>query len=388
MTRAYRTKINRRNARQHLFTRLFSACLTLIALGGSFALRARQMPTPRVSIDDECTAISYAPDGRLVYATRHVFNLQKFQVQRDDIWILETDGRRRKILNGEKFTRGSEAFSYTITRLRWSPDATRIAAELVTTQVNAKGEEVSDNLLLFVGQDGKDVKIADGDNVVRGAIDGTYLVGNGKLAYLTETVKPNLMFSITTIESPGGRVFPLFDRHSFAAIAWNPKRGTAVAIEKNLSDASATRLVELNLMSEDYRRLATLDSYVGGLSFSPSAAKVAFFRDVNTLEIREMADPALVARVHVAYGTINWAPDEKSILVKRGLDRQEGDLVWVQLPTPAADPESGPAEAVTPPAQTPILNGQTFRDFALAPDGHSVAVILLAKHNLQIFDLP
>ncbi len=243
-------------------------------------------------------------------------------------------------------------------------------------------------MLLFVSQEGKDVKIADGDNVVRGAIDGTWLVGNGKLAYLTETVKPNLMFSITTIESPGGRVFPLFDRHSFAALAWNAKRGTAVAIEKNLTDASQTRLVELNLMSEDYRRLAILDSYVGGLSFSPSAGKVAFFRDINTLEVRQMADPALVARVHVAYGTINWAPDEKSVLVKRGLDRQEGDLVWVQLPAPAADPESGPADPVTPPASTPILNGQMFRDFALAPDGHSVAVILLAKHNLQVFDLP
>jgi len=387
MIRALRAKIRFRHADRQFLNALIAACLIAITLAAP-GLHAAQAPTPRISIDDDCTAISFSPDGRLAYATRHVFNLQKFQVQRDDIWILEKDGRRRKILNGERMSRGTEAFSYTITRLRWSPDASRVAAELVTTQVNAKGEQVEDNLLLFVNQEGKDVKIADGDNAVRGAIDGTWLVGNGKLAYLTETVKPNLMFSITTIESPGGHVFPLFDRHSFAALAWNAKRGTAVAIEKNLSDASQTRLVELNLMSEDYRRLATLDSYIGGLSFSPSASKVAFFRDINTLEIREMADPALVTRVHVAYGVINWAPDEKGVLVKRGLERQEGDLVWVQLPAPAADPESGPAEPVTPPAPTPILNGQTFRDFALAPDGHSVAVILLGKHALQIFDLP
>jgi hypothetical protein len=387
MTRAFRTKSKRRYTRYQFLNTFFAACIVTITFA-AIPTNTQQAPAPRVSIDDDCTAIAYTSDGRLAYATRHVFNLQKFQVQRDDIWILETDGRRRKILNGEKVTRGTEAFSYTITRLRWAPDGARIAAELVTTQVNPKGEEVPGNLLLFIGQDGKDVKIADGDNVVRGAIDGTYLVGNGKLAYLTETVKPNLMFSINIIESPGGHMFPLFDRHSFAALAWNAKRGTAVAIEKNLADASVTRLVELNLMSEDYRRLATLDSYVGGLSFSPSAAKVAYFRDINTLEIREMADPALVARVHVAYGTINWAPDEKTVLVKRGLDRQEGDLVWVSLPAPAADPESGPSEAITPPAPKPILNGQTFRDFALAPDGHSVAVILLAKHTLQIFDLP
>jgi dipeptidyl aminopeptidase/acylaminoacyl peptidase len=384
MTRPVLEKTNRR----HSFLKTFiAACVIAIALTAA-PVRAQQPPTPRITIDDDCTALAYAMDGRLAYATRHVFNLQKFQVQRDDIWILEKDGRRRKILNGEKMVRGAEAFSYTITRLRWSPDARRVAAELVTTQVNAKGDEVTENLLLFVNQEGKDVKIADGDNAVPGAIDGTWLAGNGKLAYLTETVKPNLMFSITTIESPGGRVFPLFDRHSFAALSWNAKLGTAVAIEKNLSDASVTRLVELNLMSEDYRRLATLDSYIGGLSFSPSGAKVAFFRDIDTLEVRDMTDPTLVARVNVDYGAINWAPDEKSVLVKRGLERQEGDLVWVQLPTLAADSENGPAAPVTPPAPTPILNGQKFRDFALAPDGHSVAVILLGKHNLQIFDLP
>lgn len=387
MTRVLRKKSEIRSAGHHFLKLSFGACFLAISLAG-FPVHAQQVPTPRISVDDDCSAIAFAPDGRLAYATRHIFNLQKFQVERDDIWILEKDGRRRKIVNGEKLARADEAFSYTITRLRWSPDATRIAAELVTTQVSAKGEQVAGNILLLVNQEGKEVKIADGDNIVHGAIDGTWLAGNGKLAYLTETVKPNLMFSITTIESPGGHVFPLFDRHAFAALAWSAKRGTAVAIEKNLTDASQTRLVELNLMSEDYRRLATLDSYIGGLSFSPSASKVAYFLDIDTMEVREMADPALVARIHVAYGAINWAPDGKSVLVKRGLDRQEGDLVWAQLPPSAVDPESGPADPVTPPTLTPILNGQMFRDFALAPDGHSVAVILLAKHNLQIFDLP
>jgi hypothetical protein len=383
MTPASRAKFN-----YHPFFQTLIAAFIIAITMCAAPIRAQQSPAPRITVDDDCTAIAYAADGRLAYATRHVFNLQKFQVQRDDIWILEKDGRRRKILNGEKMVRGAEAFSYTITRLRWSPDATRVAAELVTTQVNTKGDEVTGNLLLFVSQEGKDVKIADGDNAVPGAIDGTWLVGNGKLAYLTETVRPNLMFSITIIESPGGHVLPLFDRHSFAALSWNAKLGTAVAIEKNLSDASITRLVELNLMSEDYRRLAALDSYIGGLSFSPSGTKVTLFRDINTLEIRDMTDPTLVARVRVEYGAINWAPDEKSVLVKRGLERQEGDLVWVQLPTLAADPEGGPTAPATPSAPTPILGGQKFRDFALAPDGHSVAVIQLGKHNLQIFDLP
>ena len=387
MTRVLYTKTRHRFTPYRFSALMVTAFLVAIVFNTS-RLGALQAPTPRISIDDDCTAISYASDGRLAYATRHIFNLQKFQVQRDDIWILEKDGRRRKILNGEKMTRGVEAFSYTITRLRWAPDGTRIAAELVTTQVNSKGEQVEDNLLLLVNQDGREMKIADGDNVVRGAIDGTWLANGGKLAYLTETVKPNLMFSITTIGSPGGHVFPLFDRHSFAALAWNAKRGMAVAIEKNLDDASQTRLVELNLISEDYRRLAALEGYVGGLSFSPSGSKVAYFRDINLLEARDVADPSLVTRVSVAYGMINWAPDENRLLIKRGLERQEGDLVWVSISTLATDPENDKSDSAASPALTPILNGQTFRDFALAPDGHSVALILLGKHNLQIFDLP
>jgi dipeptidyl aminopeptidase/acylaminoacyl peptidase len=387
MTRPLHAKTRR------IFTRITSAALLLATCAVPIALgkhqgTAAQAPTPRVTIDDDCTAIAYASDGRLAYATRHIFNLQKFEVERDDIWLLEKDGRRHKILNGEKMTRGAEAFSYTITRLRWSPDGTHVAAEFATSQVGPKGDQIEDHLLLLVNQDGKELRIADGDNVILGAIDGAWLANSGKLAYLTETVKPNLMFSISMIQPTGGRVLPLFDRRSFAAVAWNSSRGSAVAVEKNLSDASQTRIVELDLLSEDYRRLTAVDGYIGGLSYSPSGKTVAFFRDINTLELHEIADPAKIARIHVAYGSINWAPDESHVLVKRGLERQEGDLVWVALPSLAADPESGPAATVTPSDLTPILNGQTFRDFALAPDGHSVAVILLGKHTVQIFDLP
>ena len=96
---------------------------------------AVKLPLPRITIDDECTALAYAPDGRLAYATRHIFTVQKFDVQRDDIWILETDGSRRKIVNGEKMARGAAAFSYTITGLRWSSDGNE-AHRRTLTQVN------------------------------------------------------------------------------------------------------------------------------------------------------------------------------------------------------------------------------------------------------------
>jgi dipeptidyl aminopeptidase/acylaminoacyl peptidase len=346
-----------------------------------------QTAAPRITIEDECAAVAYAPDGRLAYATRHIFTVQKFDVQRDDIWILETDGRRRKIVNGEKMARGAAAFSYTITGLRWSSDGTKLTAELSTSQLTPTGETLQDQMLLLFGQDGKEIKIAEGDNLVIGALGGAWLDNEDTVAYLTETVKPKLMFSISIIQSPGGRIVHLFDRRSFASLAWNTRLGSAVAIERNPTGSGDTRLVELDLLKEDYRLLATLDGYLGALSFSPSGNKVAYFRDIDTLEVRQIADPDQVASVHVAYGPIAWAPDEKRVLVKRGLDRQEGDLVWVPLPPFATNTENKPGAAMSSPTLTPLLNGQTFRDFALSPDGRSVAVITMVKRTVEIFDL-
>jgi dipeptidyl aminopeptidase/acylaminoacyl peptidase len=348
-----------------------------------------QAPAPRITIEDECTAIAYAPDGRLAYSTKHVFTVQKFEVQRDDIWILETDGRRRRIINGEKLARGDEAFSYTIIGLRWSADGRRITADISTSQLSPSGETLRDQMLLLLAQDGKEIKIAEGDNLVTGTQGGAWIGNEDTVAFLTETVKPKLMFSISMIQSPGGRTLHLFDRRAFAAVAWNARLGTAVAIERNLTDADASepRLVELDLLKEDYRLLGKLDGYFGSLSFSPSGDKVAYFRDSNTVEVRKIEDPLQIARVHVAYGVIAWSPDESRLLIKRGLDRQEGDLVWVPLPGFLAAGSDGAGAPPPEPTQAPLLGGRTIRDFALAPDGHSVAVLTFPKRTLEVFDL-
>lgn len=347
-----------------------------------------QTPVPRIAIDEECTAIAYAPDGRLAYSTKHIFTVQKFDVQRDDIWILEPDGKRRRIINGEKLARGDVTFSYTIIGLRWSADSKRITADISTSQLSSGGETLRNQMLLLFGQDGKEIKIAGGDNLIAGTMGGAWLDSEDTVAFLTETVKPKLMFSISLIKAPGGRILHLFDRRSFAAIAWNARLGTAVAIERNLTDAGEPRLVQLDLLEEDYRLLTKLDKYFGTLSLSPSGSKIAYFRDSDVIEIRQIADPLQIARVRVAYGAIAWAPDETRLLVKRGLDRQEGDLVWVPIPPfSAASAASSDAKA-SEPALAPLLNGQTFRDFALAPDGRSVAVLTMPKRTLEVFDLP
>ena len=366
-------------------TAAFALLYLAFLLSAPPLLRAQtQALAPQISVDGECTAIAYAPDGRMAYSIKHVFPVLKLDVQRDDIWVMETDGRRHRIVNGERMARGDQAFSYTITGLRWSADSKRITADLSTSQLGAAGETLRDQMLLLLGSDGKEIRIAGGDNLVTGTVGGAWLGTEDTVAYLTETVQPKLMFSISMIQSPGGRVVHLFGRRPFAAVAWNPRLGKAVAIERDPTDAGDTRLVLLDLLQEDHQLLARLDDYSGSLSFSPSGDLVAFFHDYETLEVRQIAHPDQIARVHVAYGPIAWPPDEKRVLVKRGPDRQPGDLVWVPLPAFSAASENIPAAQ---PELMPLLGGAMFRESALSPDGKSAAVTTVENRKLEVFTL-
>ena len=58
--------------------------------------------TPTTTIDDDVTAMAFAPDGRLVYAARRLFKTRLYDLQRDDIWLQGADGKRRRIVFGEK----------------------------------------------------------------------------------------------------------------------------------------------------------------------------------------------------------------------------------------------------------------------------------------------
>src|SRR5207245_1769021 len=103
--------------------------------------------------------------------------------------------------------------------------------------------------------------------------------------------------------------------------------------------------------------LAVLEGFLGGLSISPSGSKVAYFRDHGLLEIRDISAPNSVARVRIGYGSYQWEPDERRILVKRGLDRRSGDLAWVSLPrtVPVADKSASNPVPVAEVEPQPVL---------------------------------
>ncbi|HUK30995.1 MAG TPA: hypothetical protein VLV89_07770, partial [Candidatus Acidoferrum sp.] len=311
---------------------------------------------------------------------------RSFTVQRDDLWIREKDGRMRKIVNGEKLIQGpssNDAYSYTINRLRWAPDGQRLTAELLTSQLTSTGGTQDQHRLLLIAQDGKEIQAFGGGSVIDNALDGTWLSDNLTIGYLAQSVKSALMYSVGTAHIGRGRGGVLYEGRPFSAVAWNAQTDSALAIDLGSNVSGPTQLVLLDLLREDHKPLITLENFHGGLSFSPAGDKAAYFIASDALEVREIAHPNLVARAHVPFGTIAWAPDESRLLIKAGLDREDGQLFWITLPA-----ASVAQDAPFPPAPgQPELGGIKVREFALSTDGRTVAVIIPGSRHVQLFEM-
>jgi dipeptidyl aminopeptidase/acylaminoacyl peptidase len=321
-------------------------------------------------VDEDCAAIAFAPDGRIAYAVRRIVTIRKYDVQRDDIWVTTLDGKKKRIVNGERLVQGNALFSYAIQSLRWSPDGTRLTVEMLTRQENPQGETHEGRMNLLIEESGKEIKIRGGDSVIPDATNATWLADGVTVVYLTETAKPGLLYAVNFVRPVSGRGGRLFENHAFAAVAWDAKRSAAVAIEHDPSLSGPTRLVWLDLQKEMRRELAELPSYLGGLTLSPSGSQAAYFSDREKLEIRRIAQPDHVTRVQAAFGSYAWLPDEQRILVKRGLPRRSGDLLWLHLPDGSSEP---------------ALRDLTFRDFQISPDSRYLAVTAPGKRTLYVY---
>ncbi len=64
------------------------------------------------------------------------------------------------------------------------------------------------------------------------------------------------------------------------------------------------------------KELAPLEEYAGFLTISPSAAKIAYFRNGDTLEVRDVGGPAKPVQVRVAIGQFQWDRSETSCIAE------------------------------------------------------------------------
>ena len=348
---------------------------------------SQNLDKPLQSIDEDITAFAYTPDGRIVYSVHRSFKTKLYDLEHDDIWLQDAGGKHRRLLEGQKFTRGNQPFSYIGNSFRFSANGHIILAELLTTTVvddSGKAEDSFQTLLL--DDSGKEIHIAKGDSLIPDAADPFFLPDNITINYLSEAVKPRMLFSLkATRLNTGAFKSPQQDR-TFRDVVPLPGVYSAIAVEQDHAMTGPSRLQRIELFTEDDKELATLDGYEGGLSLSPSGKKVAYFIDKEVLEVRDLTAPNRVVRLRIGLGVFRWASDDSRVILKRALEKKSGDLVWIDIPPLAPIPANHeiPVEQPTP---VPILHGLSFRDYAISPDCRSIAVIIPGKRNLLVFPL-
>jgi hypothetical protein len=369
--------------------------LVCAAVGCCFLPPARaqniNLDKPLQSIDEDITGFAYAPDGRIIYSVRRLFKTKLYDLQRDDIWLQDLNGKRHRLLAGEKFIRGNAPFTYLVGSYRWSPNGRLILALLFTTSVVDETGKTEDAFMTLVLEDnGKEIRLGGLDSVIKDSSNACWLLDNSTIIYLTEVVKPHVLFSFKYINIATGPVGPAFDGRTFLDVDYIPRTNIAIAVERDRNLSGPPRLQRLDLLAQDDKELATLDGYEGGISVSPSAKTVAYYIDKEVLEVRDLTAPNRVARVRIGLGLFQWSADETRILLKRAIEKKSGDLVWIDLPPFSTVPANTPNQniPVSQPIPAPILHGLTFRDFAISPDGRFLAVVAPGKRNLLVFPLP
>jgi hypothetical protein len=348
-------------------------------------IRAQNLDKPVREIDEEVTAFSYAPDGRIAFSVRKMYKAKKYDLQRDDIYMMDAGGKRRRLFNGEKFTVGDKPFTYQVESFTWSPNGKILAVQLFTTSVDIDSGRTEDQrALLFVDDNGHELHPAGKEPLVMGAENPLWLRDNSTVVVMKEEVTPRELFSLQYLYMSTGPADKVFEGRTFRDAARISGSNSAIAVERDRNMDGPPRLQRLELLAQDDKELATLEAFVGGLSVSPSGTKVAYYLDKEVLEIRDLESPNKVTRVRIGLGVLQWNADETRIYLKRTIEKKSADLVSFSVP-PLVAYKTGQQIPVAEPIPNVLLHGLTVREFGISPDGKYLAIVLPGKRNLQIF---
>ncbi len=358
-------------------------CCTIPPAGAQLV----DLEKPLQTIDEDITAFSFAPDNRIVYSVRRNMKTKLYDLQHDDIWLRETNGKKRRLLQGDKFKYGSTPFSYAVDSFRWSPNGHLVLARLFTTSVVDDSGKTQDSFVTVALDDsGKEVRINGGENVIFDSANAFWLKDDATVVYMTEAVKPRALFSFQYTNLRTGPAGAAFEGRTFLDATEVAGSNVAIAVEQDRAQTGPPRLLRLDLLAQDDQELVTLQDFAGGLSISPSGKKAAYYIDKEVLEIRDLTAIHRVGRVRVGLGVFHWSPDESRILLKRAVEKKTAELVWITLPE-LVETADGKEIALAQPTPQAILRAVTFRDFAISQDGKLLGVIAPGKHNLFVFPL-
>jgi hypothetical protein len=346
---------------------LGAAILVMLAMG----VFAQNPEKPEIRVDDDCAAFAAAPDGKIVIAVPHHKHIKKLEFVHTDLWVVEPNGSKKRILDSDKFMPAPPPTNFTVDRLSWSPDSKRIAAD-VRVETMSQDPDAPPNAAKSVAlfdEEGQEIRVAGSkDRFIDNADSSTWLADGQSLVYLTGGGS----YEIVRVRPATGETNTLFAGHLFDAVAWDAARSQAFVLSEDLSVTRRRFLIRLDLLHETIAEIARVDDYAGSLSVSPSAQKVGFFSDGDTIRVIEVADPRKNIEVHAGLGHFQWAPDEKRVLLKRGPADRSGDLVWV---------------GIYDGSFTPVLHDLEFHDFQIEPNGKSLVVTQVGLRTLMVYPL-
>jgi hypothetical protein len=415
----------------------------LIGAGGLLAsilpLLGQSSVKPLATIEADVQAFAIAPDNQIAYAVQRMKRIKKLTVEHDDFWVATIDGKKRKIIDGDKFTpqpfetpepdltadsagpqipgstssssssssssSGSDdrsdekpakgqkgpkekkekaplppQHSYQVDTITWSPDSKRLVIKMDTSnmaqpqgsivqQLDEQQTVRPNTILYLMDAEGRDIPITGSKTpTLADAFNAAWLADGVTLVYMNRTTGGAAQ--MMTLRPSEGKSRVLFDGHLFTAVSWDTKRNQAFALEENTRVVGPPKIVQLDLVGGARKELAAVDEYAGFLSISPSAKKIAYFKDGDTLEVRDLANGGKVTQVRVAIGEFQWSHDEQRVLLKRGEPAKSADLVWVGLYNNAFDP---------------FFHGLEFHEFEIAPDGQTIAVTEPGRRDLTVY---
>lgn len=339
----------------------------------TFAAGLQAQVKPKLVVEDDCQQFAVGPNGVIAYTVPHLKRVKKVLTGRDDIWVVNQDGRKKRIVEGEKFMPQLPPTSYVVDSLRWSPDGHRLAVNMTMQTVSSEDDNTGSpgglKAILLLDENGGEIKVAGSEKrFIENAFEGAWMAEGATVVYLTG-VGP---YQIWGVKPSDGKPKALFEGHTFDGVVWDPQRNQAFAVGKNLSLFGREVIVDLNLLKETVSEVARVNGFEGRMSVSQSGNKIGYFKDGDTIEVIDLRQPQKPVSVRVGYGRFEFGADEKRVLLKRGPVDKSGSLVWV-----------GIADGTF----QPILHDLMFHDFEIAPGGGEVVVTDPGKRVLKVYPL-
>ncbi len=285
--------------------------------------------------DQDVQAFAISQDNHVVYAVERMKRIKKLIVEHDDFWVGDVDGKKKKIIDGDKFTPVPSSpdeepsdpgdakhpplphqHSYQVDTLTWSPDSKRIVVKMDTSELaQPRGSIVQqldeqqtvrpNTILYLMDAEGREISIAGSKTAtLSDAFNAAWLADGQTLVYLSKTTGG--LSQINALRPADGKKRVLFDGFTFAAVAWDTKRNQAFAIEQNTRLVGPPKIMQLDLVAERVTELGTAGGVRGvsdGGAFGSEDCIFQGWRHAGSARCGGSARPVVV---RVAIGEFQW----------------------------------------------------------------------------------